>query len=250
MFWLKIFFNTIFYQPILNALVFLTSILPGHDLGLAVILLTVIIRALMFPLTHKMLKTQNAMKIIEPEVKKIYADKKNKEDQAKALMELYKKHGINPLSGFFILLIQLPILFAMYQVFLYGLPFPAGDVYSFLKIPENINTVFLGFISLTEASVGLAALAALSQFWQARLALPPKDFNLKIQKNDPPDRQTGMGQAMQWQMLYVFPFIIFILGFKLPAAVSLYWTAMNVFAIVHEARVREKAHEALSHAGG
>ena len=239
--WLKIFFSTFFYKPILNALIFLTAALPGHDLGLAVILLTVIIRALMFPMTHKMLKTQNAMKIIEPEVKKIYADKKNKEDQAKALMELYKKHGINPLSGFFILLIQLPILFAMYQVFLYGLPFPAGDVYVFLKIPENINTMFLGFISLTSANIGLAALAALSQFWQAKLALPPKTT---------PHAKGDMAQAMQWQMLYVFPFIIFILGFKLPAAVSLYWTAMNVFAIVHETRVRKKAREALSHAGG
>ena len=239
--WLKIFFNAVFYKPILNALIFLTAALPGHDLGLAVILLTVIIRTLMFPMTHKMLKTQHAMKIIEPEVKKIYADKKNKEDQAKALMELYKKHGINPLSGFFILLIQLPILFAMYQVFLYGLPFPAGDVYPFLKIPENINTMFLGFISLTSANIGLSALAALSQFWQAKLALPPKTTSTT--KGD-------MAQAMQWQMLYVFPFIIFILGFKLPAAVSLYWTAMNVFAIVHEARVRKKAREALSHAGG
>ena len=241
MFWLKIFFNTFFYKPILNALIFLTTVLPGHDLGLAVILLTVIIRTLMFPMTHKMLKTQNAMKNIEPEVKKIYADNKNKEDQAKALMELYKKHGINPLSGFFILLIQLPILFAMYQVFLYGLPFPAGDVYVFLKIPENINTMFLGFISLTSANIGLAALAALSQFWQAKLAFPPK--TISPAKGD-------MGQAMQWQMLYVFPFIIFILGFKLPAAVSLYWTAMNVFAIVHEAHVRKKARETLLHAGG
>ena len=239
--WLKIFFNAVFYKPILNALIFLTAALPGHDLGLAVILLTVIIRALMFPMTHKMLKTQHAMKIIEPEVKKIYADKKNKEDQAKALMELYKKHGINPLSGFFILLIQLPILFAMYQVFLYGLPFPAGDVYPFLKIPENINTMFLGFISLTSANIGLSALAALSQFWQAKLAIPPKTT---------PPAKGDMAQAMQWQMLYVFPFIIFILGFKLPAAVSLYWTAMNVFAIVHEARVRKKAREALSNAGG
>lgn len=240
MFWLKIFFKAVFYKPILNALLFLTAVLPGHDLGLAVILLTVIIRTLMFPLTHKMLKTQNTMKIIEPEVKKIYEEKKNKEDQAKALMDLYKKHGINPLSGFFILLIQLPILFAMYQVFLYGLPFPAGEVYPFLKIPENINTIFLGFISLTSANAGLAALAALSQFWQAKLALPPKTTSTA--KGD-------MAQAMQWQMLYVFPFIIFILGFKLPAAVSLYWTAMNIFAIVHEARVRKKARETLPNVG-
>ncbi|QQG42697.1 MAG: YidC/Oxa1 family membrane protein insertase [Candidatus Giovannonibacteria bacterium] len=237
---LKTLFHEIFYLPILNALVFLTSVLPGHDLGLAVILLTALIRALMFPMTHKMLHTQNAMKRIEPEVKKIYEEKKNREEQAKALMELYKKHGINPLSGFFMLLIQLPLLIAMYRVFWRGIPFNASEVYGLLSASGPINLIFLGLIPLTEASVGMAALAAISQFWQAKLAMPPKVFSAK-DKNDPPDRQAGMGRAMQWQMLYVFPIIIFVISFKLPAAVSLYWTAMNVFAIVHEAVVRRSA---------
>ena len=230
--YLKIFYNQVFYLPLLNALVFLTSVLPGHDLGLAVILLTVFIRALMFPMTHKMLKTQNAMKKIEPDIKKIYDEKKNKEEQAKALMALYKEHGINPLSGFLMLLIQLPLLIALYRVFWRGIPFQASEVYFFLTVPPEVNTMFLGFISLTSASVGLAALAALSQFWQAKLATPP---------SNQPKNKGDMAQAMQWQMLYMFPILIFILGFKMPAAVSLYWTAMNVFAIVHEAIVRKKA---------
>lgn len=237
---LKALFHQIFYLPLLNALVFLTSILPGHDLGLAVILLTVLIRGLMFPLTHKMLYTQNAMKRIEPEVKKIYEEKKNREEQAKALMELYKKHGINPLSGFFTLLIQLPILIALYRVFWRGIPFSASEIYGFVKMPDYINMAFLGLIPLTEASVGMAALAAISQFWQAKLAMParpaggPSAPPAEKNKND-------IGRAMQWQMLYVFPIIIFFISFKLPAAVSLYWTAMNVFAIVHEAIVRRSA---------
>lgn len=234
--YLKIFYNEIFYRPLLGFLVFLTSILPGHDLGLAVILLTVFIRTLMFPFTHQMLKTQNAMKRIEPEVKKIYAEKKNKEEQTRALMELYRAHGINPLSGFFMLLIQLPLLFAMYQVFWRGIPFQVGEVYYFLNIPASINTMFLGFINLTETSILLAALAAASQFLQAKLAMvsggsPKKDV---LEKKD-------MQQALQLQMVYFFPIIVFFISFKLPAAVSLYWTAMNVFAIVHEAIVRKRA---------
>ncbi len=232
MFYLKLFYNEIFYRPLLGALVFLTSVLPGHDLGFAVILLTVIIRALTFPLTHRMVKTQNAMRLIEPEVKKIHEDYKNKEDQAKALMALYKKHGINPFSGFLSLLIQFPLLIALYQVFWKGIPFKPQEIYGFLQIPQNINTVFLGFISLTDPNVGMAALAAVSQFWQAKLALPPKTT---------PPAKGEMAQAMQWQMVYIFPVIIFFISLKLPAAVGLYWTAMNIFAIVHEATVRRQA---------
>lgn len=228
--YLKVFYNEVFYRPLLGALVFLTSILPGHDLGFAVILLTVFIRTLMFPFTHQMLKTQSAMKRIEPEVKKIYAEKKNKEDQTKALMELYRAHGINPLSGFFMLLIQLPLLFAMYQVFWLGVPFRPEEVYPFLNIPASINTMFLGFINLTEASILLAALAAASQFLQAKLATVSDGGEKK-----------DMQRAIQMQMTYFFPILIFFIAFRLPAAVSLYWTAMNVFAIVHEAVVRKRA---------
>lgn len=236
--YLKLFYNEIFYRPLLGALVFLTSVLPGHDLGFAVILLTVIIRLVTFPLTHGMIKTQNAMRLIEPKVKKVYEDHKNKEDQAKALMALYKEHGINPFSGFLSLLVQFPLLIALYQVFWKGIPFSAAEVYSFLTIPNNINTVFLGLIALTEPHAGMAALAAVSQFWQARLALPKKTTSAK---NDLPDRQAGMSSAMQWQMVYIFPIIIFFISLKLPAAVGLYWTAMNVFAIVHEAIVRRQS---------
>src|SRR3989344_5324250 len=199
--YLKVFYNEVFYRPLLGALVFLTSVLPGHDLGLAVILLTVFIRTLTFPFTHQMLKTQSAMKRIEPEVKKIYAEKKNKEEQTKALMELYRAHGINPLSGFF---------------------------------------MFLGFIPLTEASVLLAVLAAASQFLQAKLAVVVSNSSDK----------KDMQRMMQTQMVYFFPIMIFFIAFKLPAAVSLYWTAMNVFAIVHEAIVRRKAEKRSASYGG
>jgi len=227
-------YHEVFFRPLLNGLLFLTSIIPTYDLGIAVILLTVAVRTLLFPITHSTLKTQRAMKALEPEIKKIQQGKTSREEQSRALMDLYKAHGINPFSGFVLLLIQFPILIALYQVFWHGIPFTGEGLYSFLSLPENINTVFLGFISLQEPSIGLSALAAVSQYWQARLAIPPKKNNDKPASGD-------FAAIMQKQMLYMFPVLIFFLGFRLPAAVSLYWTSMNVFAIVHEAIVRKKA---------
>jgi len=229
---IKIAYGEIFYKPLLNGLLFLTSTLPFNDLGFAVIFLTILVRLILLPFTHKTLKTQQVMKKLEPDIKNIQNSNKNREEQAKELMNLYKSHGINPFSGFFSLFLQLPILIALYHVFWKGLPFKITEVYSFLSIPGTINTVFLGFISLTEANVGMALLAAISQFWQAKLAIPPKVNQSK---------QGDMAGMMQKQMLYVFPVMIFFIAYKLPAAVSLYWTSMNIFAIVHEAYVRRKS---------
>src|SRR3989344_4089771 len=222
---IKTAYSQIFYEPLLWGLVFLSSNLPGQDLGIAIILLTLIVKLILFPLTHKALKTQRIMKELEGEIKKIQTDNKdNREEQAKKLMELYRAHGINPFSGFFGIFIQLPILIALYQIFWKSLS----------VLPDTVNTVFLGFIPLTEASVGMAAFAAVSQFLQAKLAIVPKPPSAKGAENKQPD----MASMMQKQMLYVFPVIIFMIAYKLPAAVSLYWTFMNIFAILHEAYVR------------
>lgn len=220
----KAIYAQVFYEPLLWGLIYLSNNLPGHDLGLAVILLTLIVKVILFPLTHKTLKTQAVMKKIEPEIKKIQQDHKdNREEQARKLMELYRAHGINPFSGFFGLFIQLPILIALYHIFWKGLTL----------LPTGVNMIFLGFIALGEANIGMAALAALSQFWQAKLAIVPKPKN----QNKEPD----ITSMMQKQMMYVFPVIIFMIAYKLPSAVSLYWTSMNIFAILHEAYVRHKA---------
>jgi len=231
-------YHEVFYKPLLNGLLVLTSVLPWNDLGFSVILLTVILRFIMFPLTHKMIRTQRKMKEIEPELKKIQNEKKNKEEQGRAVMELYKKHGINPFSGFLNILIQFPLLFAMYKVFWTGIPFKAGDIYGFLAIPAHINVMFLGLINLSTPNIFLAGMAAVSQFLQVWFAMPANSGGSKGVVAGKPD----MGTMMQKQMLYIFPVLIFMIGFSLPSAVALYWTTMNVFAIVHEATVRNNAN--------
>lgn len=230
-------YNNVFYLPLLNGLFFLTHILPKGDLGIAVIILTLFIRLLIFPLNHKMIKTQQTMKKIEPEIKRIQREIQNKEEQGRALMELYKSHGVNPFSGFFALFIQLPLLIALFKVFQKDILLQAHLAYSFISAPTTINTLFLGFIDLSKGNRWLAGVAALSQFVQVKLATPAQA------QNKPTDNKPEFAAIMQKQMLYIFPVMIFIFSLKLPAAVALYWTVMNVFAIVHEAIVRKKAKE-------
>lgn len=231
--YISLVYHAVFYKPLLNCLLFLTSVLPGNDLGFSVIILTIAIRFMMFPLTHRMIHTQRKMKELEPELKKIQGETKSKEEQGKAVMGLYKKHGINPFSGFLNILIQFPLLFAMYSVFWNGIPFQVADVYSFLRIPEHINVEFLSLINLSAPNIFLAVLAAVSQFMQIRLAMPasPPKSDSKVK---------GVAEMMQKQMLYTFPVLIFFIGISMPSAVALYWTTMNVFAIVHEAIVRNR----------
>ena len=111
-------FKAIFYQPLLDAIVLIYKYLPGHDFGVAVIILTVLIKFILYPLSAKGIKSQKALQDLQPKIKELqerFKDDKNR--QAKEVMDLYKKEKINPFSGFLLLLVQLPILFALFKVF-------------------------------------------------------------------------------------------------------------------------------------
>lgn len=233
------FFNLIFFKPLLNGLVLLVNYLPYHDIGFAIILLTIAVRFIIFPFTHKSIITQIKMKKLEPELKEIKnAFKNNKQTQAQKTMELYRNHGVNPLSGILTLIIQIPIIFGLYKVFLGGVNFDAVNLYSFISLPESVNAIFLGLIDMTQRSYSLAFLAALSQFFQIKLAMPP------MQKSDKDDSfKDNFARSMNVQMRYIMPIFVFFIGLKFSSAIALYWTTMNVFAIVHETIVRRKAEK-------
>jgi len=180
------------------------------------------------------------MRSLEPEIARIRDEhKNNQEEQARRTMALYKEHGVNPFSGCVMLLIQLPILIALYRVFLVGVNSAGAHLYSFISLPESLHTEFLGLINLTETSIFLAALSGLTQFIQIKLSIPatankPSSLAQTQQKQD-------ISHIMTTQMKYIMPGIIFVIGLRFPAAVSLYWTTMNLFAIIHEMIVRKKA---------
>lgn len=231
-------FHLIFYQPLYNALVFIVGVVPWHDVGIAVIILTIIVQFALFPLKHKSVITQRKMREIEPEAKKIKEQyKKDKQEQTKQIMALYKAHGISPSSGFFMLLIQLPVFIALYKLFSSGIGFHPGDLYSFVNMPAVIKTQFLGLIDISKSSYILAFLAAATQFLQMRLSVPkiPKSADNNISFQD------QLARTMNIQARYIMPGIIFFIAMKFSSGIALYWTAMNIFAIVHEAIVAYRA---------
>src|SRR3989344_5857285 len=189
-------FNTILYQPLFNALILFYEYLPGRDFGVAIIILTIIIKFILYPLGAKGIRSQKAMQDLQPKMKEIQERLKNdKEKQAREVMELYKKEKINPFSGFLLLLVQLPILFALFQVFWRGF----GEaqlryLYGFMPNPGAINTSFFGVVNLAEASIVLAVLTGITQFIQAKM------MSLPVQK-----KQSDFSGMMQKQMLYFFP---------------------------------------------
>lgn len=235
-------YTEVFYKPLLNSLVFLTGVVPGHSLGIAIIILTILVKLILFPIQHKTTKTQTAMKELEPEITKIKEKYKNKkEEQARLTMDLYKKHGISPFSGFFLLLIQLPLLIALYRVFLNGFNGDmAANLYSFIFAPENVATLFLT-INLSEPSLILAITAATTQYYQIQLSMAKK--GKEGPKSEAKSKQFGqeLQQVMKKQLPYIMPGIVLMIGIQFPSALVLYWTVMNLFAIVHESVVRKTA---------
>jgi YidC/Oxa1 family membrane protein insertase len=231
-------FHLIFYKPLYNALVFLLGIIPGHDVGIAVIVLTLVVQFVLFPFRHKSVIAQRKMKEIEPEIHKIKEQfKKDKQEQTKQIMALYRSHGVSPFSGFLMLLIQLPVFFALYRLFLGGIGFNPTDLYSFVSLPAMIQTKFLGLIDISKANYIFAFLAGLTQFLQMYLSFP----KVPKQKNGPATFQDQLSRTMSMQAKYFMPLLIFFIALKLSSAITLYWTTMNVFAIVHEIIVSYRA---------
>jgi YidC/Oxa1 family membrane protein insertase len=231
---IKAAFFTLVYEPLYNGLVYLVDILPSHDIGIAVVLLTIVVKIILFPLSRQAVRTQIAMREIAPEVEVIKEKYKEKqEEQARAIFALYKERGVRPFSSFFLILIQFPILFGLYYVFWKG-GFPSVDpsiLYSFVPVPESVNMKFLGLIDMDQRSVILAAFAGLTQFVYARLSMGPRKPREKAKEAS---FSADMAHSFDLQARYVLPIIVAGIAYTVVAAVPLYWTASNLFMIAQE----------------
>src|SRR6185436_5763691 len=187
-------FNIILVYPLLNLLIFFYHYIP--DIGVVIILLTLVVRLLLLPSFHKSLKHQRALATLQPKMEAIKEQyKDDKEAQAKAMMELYKVHKVNPFSSCLPLLIQLPILIALYRVFIQSLSTnKLVGLYSFVQAPESINPMFLHWINLSHANIYMAILAGVLQYFLSKLSLPPGGTG-----NDP------AAKMLSYQTLYFLP---------------------------------------------
>jgi len=221
----------VIYRPLLNLLVYFYNVIPGHDIGIVIIFLTLLIRLALAPSFHKSLKSQKAMNDLQPKLNEVREKHKNdREGQAKAMMQLYKEHKINPFSSCLPLLIQLPILIGLYQVFNNALG--GGELtglYSFVQHPGVIDPEFLGLVNLSQPSIIFGILAGLAQFWQSKLMMPKTTVG-----------QDSTVRMMQVQTTYVLPIITVIIATRLPAGLPLYWIVTTLFAVGQQYYIMRK----------
>jgi len=237
-------FNLVLYQPLYNLLIWLYDVLPGNDIGVAIIALTIIIKLILFPLSQKSIKAQQEMQKLQPKLAEL--KKKHKDDKQKLTeetMKLYKEQKVNPMSSCLPLLIQLPFLIAVYQVFRTGLT--NGDLnmlYYFVPNPGEINPISFGFINLAVPSIPLAVLAAAAQFLQAKM-LPTGPQPKKISNAS---KDESMMANMNKSMKYFMPLITLLIGMQLPGGLTLYWFITTLLTALQQIiffRKKDKKNE-------
>jgi YidC/Oxa1 family membrane protein insertase len=223
-------YNLVIYIPLYNGLIGLMDLLPWIDAGTAIIAFTIIVRLILFPLSRQSIKTQIRMREIQPEIAALQKKHANKQEQTLKTMELYREKGIRPLAGTLLLFIQLPILFGLYYVFVRsGLPVVnASLLYPFVHVP-TIDMNFLGLLDISKTSIIMASIAATSQYLQLRFSLAAQSAQ---------GGADNPAAAMTKQMRYIMPAMIFVLAFRFPAAISIYWTVGNLFMLGQELFVR------------
>lgn len=232
--------HTFFFDPIYNGLVFFIDVIPGGDVGLSIIAITILVKFLLLPLSIKAAKMQKVVRELEPkmaEIKEKY--KNNREDLARATMAAYKDAGINPFSGIFLMLLQIPIVIALYfSVYSGGgVALPGINtelLYSFIPSPQTVDMIFLGFVDIAQKSLPLALLAGITQFIHAHLSIPKSE----PRKEGVTDMKADFARSMNMNMRYVLPVIIGVVAYTLSASIALYFTVSNLFAIGQEFLLR------------
>lgn len=268
-------FTTLIVQPIFNLLVLIYAILPGHNFGLAIILFTIVVRLLLWPLVKKQLHHAKAMRKLQPELKRIKkAAKGDRQKESLMTMELYKERQINPFSSLGIVIIQLPILIGLYSGLrrivddpqaIINFTYPFIRDMSWLKELAGDITKFdaslFGLVDLTRSALGdngiywpamiIAVASAGGQYYQSKQLLPSdKDARSlrKILKDAGGGKQADQGEvnaAVGRSTLYFIPAMVFVFAISIASALSLYWLATSVIAIIQQSRVLQADEEEL-----
>lgn len=239
--------HTFFFDPVYNGLVFFIDVIPGGDVGIAIVCITLLVKLVLLPLSLKAAYTQRVMKELEPQLKEIKEKFKDKrEEQAQAMMALYKDAGLNPFASILLLFIQIPIIISVYLSVYTGGGVSLPDIntallYSFVPEPSQVSMLFLGLVDIASRSLPLAFLAGATQFIHAQMAIPkpaPRDTSKA------PDFKEDLTRSMQTQMRFVMPIIIFFVAYTISAAIALYFTVSNIAMIAQELIVRRQKKNA------
>jgi YidC/Oxa1 family membrane protein insertase len=268
-------FDLIVIQPIFNLLIGLYSLIPGGDFGIAVIIFTILVRLALWPLVKKQFHQVKAMQKMQPELVKIKkAAKGNKQLESMQMMELYKEHDVNPFRSIGILLIQLPIFIALYQViqiftlhrdqvdkFTYGFMKGLGPVKELIAHPNSLNEKLFGIIDLTKQAISsnplsvnifllvLAIIAAITQYIMSKQTSPTQQSNKSLKEimseatDGKQTDQSEMNAVMMGKMVKFMPIMMFFIMIYLPGALVLYYTVSNLAAVLQQHSILNKDTE-------
>lgn len=257
-------FELIVVQPVFNVLALIYGLIPLADFGVAVIVFTIIIRLAMWPLVKKQLHQTKLMRKLQPELKKIKAKAKgNRQLESQLMMELYREKGVNPFSSFGLLILQLPVYIALYQVinmvthdkhafgnmtysFLQGLP----QVHNVIANPNHFSENLFGFINLSKHAIEggsvywpiflLAIFAAGLQYIQSKQVAPEvtekrklRDI-LKEQAGGKQVDQSEVSAQVTNKMLFLFPILTLFIALYLPGALVVYFVTSSLTAVIQQ----------------
>ncbi|HUD02874.1 MAG TPA: YidC/Oxa1 family membrane protein insertase [Candidatus Paceibacterota bacterium] len=238
-------FETILIAPLYNAFIFLIGIMPGGDVGLAIIAMTIVVRAVFYPAFSASIRTQMAMAAIQgdlDEINRKYKD--NPDEKAKHTMELFKTKEVRPFAGFVAILVQIPIFIALYYALIReGLPHVETRLlYSFVHVPVLVNTNFFGLMNLLSPhNILLALIVAGLQYAVVKLSL----VRTKRATTTPLAPEKAQAQAMQQNMmLYAMPVLYIFIVYSFPAAAGLYFATSNVISLGQEFLIRRELQRA------
>ena len=268
-------FELVVVQPIFNLLMGLYAIVPGRDFGVAIIIFTVIVRFALYPLTRSMLHQTKAMRKLQPELARIKKQSKgNKQAETMAMMELYKKHGVSPFRSIGILLIQLPIFIALFQViqiftnhrdqiakFTYDFLEGIAPIHDLIANPAAFNEKLLGVVDLTKAAISdsgvdvflllLAVLAGVTQYIMSKQTMPKNENKRRIRDimaeaaEGKQADQSEMNAIVMQRMSKVLPFFMFFIMISVPGALALYYAVSNMVAVGQQAYLLRQDEEEL-----
>jgi YidC/Oxa1 family membrane protein insertase len=236
-------FNELLYRPLFNSMVFFYNTIPGANIGLAIILTTLVVRILMIPLYRASIKSQRELAIVQPMMKEIQT--KYKDDRQKLtdeMMKVYKEHNVNPFAGILLLFVQIPVLIAIYQVSLnIFTPEKYAAAYSFITFPESFNPTFWGLINVSDSrNIIFALLVGLSQYYQIKLIMKrtqpakKKESKKSKKKKDNKPEDPDFATTLNKQMMFTMPILVTIFAYTLPITMSLYWITTTLFTIGQE----------------
>lgn len=223
-------------RPLFNFLIVTYEVFPVRDFGIAMIIVTIGVRLLFFPISHKALRAQKILAELQPQIRELQKKyRKDTQQQTKEIMALYKEHKVNPFSGLLLLFIQLPLLLALYQVFLNGLkPEFLSNLYPFVALEQPIQPMFLGAFDLSATHSFFAILAGAAQFIQLRAIMKGKP---KSQEKNTPQ----IAQLMGGPMVYIMPVFVAGIAWGLPAGLSLYWITTSLFSFLEQYSINRRA---------